>query len=100
MVHKKAARLGLANIETKCAADPSEVESESIDVVMLYDIFHLLGDQNGVLKGLHRSLKPDGVLSFSDHHMKEAEIVKRLAEGGLFELAEKGKYTHRFVKCR
>ena len=98
LVQKKAAKRGLTNIEPICTADPGGVESESIDVVLLYDTFHMLGDQDGVLKGLHRALRPDGVLSFSDHHMKEAEIVKRLTVGGLFELAEKGKYTYRFAK--
>jgi ubiquinone/menaquinone biosynthesis C-methylase UbiE len=97
-VHRKAAKRGLTNIERICAADPSGVESESIEVVLLYDTFHMLGDQDGVLKELHRVLTLDGVLSFSDHHMKDAEIVTNVTAGGLFELAERGKYTYRFVK--
>ena len=48
-VQKKAAKRGLTTIEPICAADPSGVESESIDVVLLYDTFHMLGDQDGVL---------------------------------------------------
>jgi ubiquinone/menaquinone biosynthesis C-methylase UbiE len=98
VVQKKAAKRGLINIEPICAADPSGVESESIDVVLLYDTFHMLGDQDGVLRELHRALTPDGVMSFSDHHMKDAEIVERVTAGGLFELTEKGKYTYRFAK--
>jgi ubiquinone/menaquinone biosynthesis C-methylase UbiE len=97
-VQKKAAKRGLNNIETMCAADPSGVAAESVDVVLLYDTFHTLGDQDGVLKGLHRALTPDGVLSFSDRHMKEDDIVEKVTTGDLFELAEKGKYTYRFVK--
>ncbi|MDI6886277.1 MAG: methyltransferase domain-containing protein [archaeon] len=49
-----------------------------VDVVLLYDTFHTLGDPNGVLEELHRVLKPDGILSFSDHHMKENEIVSEV----------------------
>ena len=98
VVQKKAAKRGLANIETTCAADPSGLPTGSVDVVLLYDTFHMLSDQDAVLKGLHRALKPDGVLSFSDHHMKEDEIVQRVTKGDLFELAEKGKYTYCFVK--
>jgi len=98
MVQKKAAKRGLTHIETVCAADPSGVAAQSVDVVLLYDTFHTLSDQDGVLEGLHRALRPDGVLSFSDHHMKADEIVEKLTKSGLFELAEKGKYTYRFVK--
>jgi len=97
-VQKKAAKRGLTNIETVCAADPSGVAAESVDVVLFYDTFHMLSDQDGVLKGLHRALTPDGVLSFSDHHMKAHDIVDKVTKGDLFELAEKGKYTYRFVK--
>ena len=98
VVQKKAAKRGLNNIETMCAADPSGVASESVDVVLLYDTFHILSDQDGVLRGLHRALTPDGVLSFSDHHMKADDIVEKVTKGDLFELAEKGRYTYRFVK--
>ena len=98
-VQKKAAERGLTNIETMCAADPSGLPDGSVDVALLYDTFHMLSDRDAVLRGLHRALKPDGVLSFSDHHMKEAEIVKTVTEGGLFELAEKGKYTYRFARA-
>jgi ubiquinone/menaquinone biosynthesis C-methylase UbiE len=58
VVQKKATKRGLANIEPICAADPSGVESASIDVVLLYDTFHMVGDQDGVLKELHRALTP------------------------------------------
>lgn len=97
-IQKKAAKRGLTNIETMCAPDPSGVAAESVDVVLFYDTFHMLGDQDGVLKGLHRALTPDGVLSFSDHHMKADDIVEKVTKGDLFELSEKGKYTYRFVK--
>jgi ubiquinone/menaquinone biosynthesis C-methylase UbiE len=99
VVQRKAAKHGLANIETMCAADPSGLAPESVDVVLLYDTFHMLSNQDAVLKGLHRALTPDGVLSFSDHHMKEAEIVESVTKGGLFELVEKGKHTYRFAKA-
>ena len=98
VVQKKAAKRGLNNIETMCAANPSGVAGESVDVVLFYDTFHVLSDQDGVLRGLHRALTPDGVLYFSDHHMKEDEIVQRVTKGDLFELAEKGRYMYRFVK--
>jgi SAM-dependent methyltransferase len=70
----------------------------SVDVVLLYDIFHALSDPNRVLEELHRVLKHDGILSFSDHHMKENEIISKITNRGLFKLSGKGKNTYTFLK--
>jgi len=51
-----------------------------------------------VLEELRRVLKPDGILSFSDHHMKENEIVSKVTSRGLFRLSRKGKRTYSFSK--
>jgi ubiquinone/menaquinone biosynthesis C-methylase UbiE len=64
----------------------------------LYDIFHDLSDPNEILKELHRVLKPDGVLSFSDHHLKEDEIVSGVSNSGLFSLSKRGQRTYSFLK--
>ncbi|RLG29871.1 SAM-dependent methyltransferase, partial [Methanosarcinales archaeon] len=56
-------------------------------------------DPDSVLEELRRVLKPDGILSFSDHHLKEAEIVSRVTEGGLFKLLEKSRKTCSFLCC-
>jgi ubiquinone/menaquinone biosynthesis C-methylase UbiE len=69
----------------------------SVDAVILYDTFHNFGDPNGVLEELYRVLKPKGILSFSDHHMKENEIESKVTNGGLFRLLRKGKKTYSFL---
>jgi SAM-dependent methyltransferase len=97
-VRRRSQRRGLANVDALCAADPTALAAGSIDVVLFYDTFHMLGDPDGVLRGLHKVLKPDGVLSLSDHHMVEADIVERVTRAGLFELAEKCKRSYRFVR--
>jgi len=72
---------------------------ESIDVVLLYDILHDLSEPDKILTELYRVLKPDGVLSFNDHHMKiESEIMSKLTGKGLFKLSSKGKKAHSFTK--
>jgi len=43
-------------------------------------------------------LKPDGILSFSDHHMKEKEIVAEVTKSRLFRLSRKGQRTYTFLK--
>jgi ubiquinone/menaquinone biosynthesis C-methylase UbiE len=88
----------LANVETILSDCQIGLSDNSLDVVLLYDIFHDLGDPNKILKELHRVLKPDGVLSFSDHHLKEDEIVSGVTNSGFFGLWKKGQRTYGFLK--
>jgi len=92
-----ASRKQLTNVETICSDCKTELPDNSVDVVLFYDTFHTLGDPDRVLEELRRVLRPNGILSFSDHHMKEDEIVSRLTNRGLFRLARKGSRTYTFV---
>jgi len=93
-----ASKKRLANVETILSDCQTGLPDNSLDVVLLYDIFHHLGDRDRVLKELHRILKPDGILSFSDHHMKENEIAAEVTNSGLFRLSRKGERTYTFLK--
>lgn len=93
-----ASKRRLTNVETICSDCATGLENAAMDVVLLYDIFHHLSDPQAVLKELHRVLKPDGILSFSDHHMKEDEILSKITDKGLFKLSRKAKKTYRFSK--
>lgn len=98
-VKKMAEKNRLTNVETILSSCKTGLPDDSIDVVLLYDTFHDITDPNGVLEELHRVLKPHGVLSFSDHHMKENDIVSEVTNRGLFKLLKKGVETHSFVKA-
>ena len=76
----------------------TSLPDRSIDVVLLYDIFHHLDKPDKILKELHRILNPKGILSFSDHHMEEDEIVSGVTDSGLFVKSKIGKKTYSFVK--
>jgi sugar phosphate isomerase/epimerase len=65
---------------------------------MMYDTFHDLADPDGVLEELNRVLKPHGILSFSDHHMKENDITSGITKKGLFRLLKKQAKTYSFAK--
>lgn len=97
-VQQLASSKGLANVQTILSDCATGLPDASIDVVLLYDIFHMLGDPDGILKELHRVLAPDGILSFSDHHMKEDKIISRVTSGGLFKMVKKGTKTYGFAK--
>ena len=98
MVKRLTAKKKLQNVETILSDCKTGLPDNSIDVVLLYDVFHDLEDQDSVLKELHRVLKPEGTLSFSDHHLKETEITSKIASQALFRLVKKGQYTYSFAK--
>ncbi|MDY6794697.1 MAG: class I SAM-dependent methyltransferase [Actinomycetota bacterium] len=99
-VLRKMERKGIANIEIIESDCSTGLPDGSVDLVLFYDIFHMLDDPGWVLKELNRVLKPGSILSASDHHMKEADIVSGIQKGGLFELTGSGKKTCSFRKTR
>jgi ubiquinone/menaquinone biosynthesis C-methylase UbiE len=97
-VQKIALREKIENLETIHSDRETGLPDNSLDVVLLYDVFHGLSNPDGVLEEIHRVLKPDGILSFSDHHISEDEIISRVTETGLFRLSGKGNKTYSFLR--
>jgi len=97
-VKDSVSKYNLLNVKTICSDCKTGLPDNSIDTVLLYDAFHELSHPNRVLKELYRVLKSKGILSFSDHHMKEDEIVSKLTDKDLFRLLSKGKRTYSFLK--
>ena len=97
-VKNKAEKRGLKNIETICSDCATGLKEVSIDVILLYDVFHHFSNPEEILKELYRVLKPSGILSFSDHHLNEAEIVSGVTKDRFFELSGKGKKIYKFIK--
>jgi len=85
-------------VETILSDCQTGLPDKALDAVLLYDAFHHLSAPEAVLKELNRVLKPAGILSFGDHHMKESEIVSRVTNGRLFRLSRKGQRTYTFLK--
>ncbi len=88
----------LTNVETIHSDCPTGLPDRSVDVVMLYDIFHMLDNPLAILTELHRVLKPGRTLSVSDHHMRQDAIVSGITNSHLFQLATRGKHTYNFAK--
>jgi ubiquinone/menaquinone biosynthesis C-methylase UbiE len=98
MAQRIASKRQMTNVETILSDCKTGLPNNSIDVVLLYDTFHDLNNPDAVLEELHRVLKSNGILSFSDHHMKEDEIVSKVTNKGLFRLSKRGERTYSFVK--
>lgn len=97
-VKSLADRKWLTNVETIHSDGATGLPDNSLDAVLLYDTLHDLQKPDEVLAELHRVLKPRGILSLSDHHLKGEEIVAKVTSGGLFALAHKGEKTHNFSR--
>jgi ubiquinone/menaquinone biosynthesis C-methylase UbiE len=98
-VKRIAAGQGLENIKTIESDCSTGLPAHSVDTILLYDVFHDLDHPDDVLQELHRILKSGGVLSFSDHHLKEGQVLARVTEAGLFRFLRKGRKTYSFAKA-
>jgi ubiquinone/menaquinone biosynthesis C-methylase UbiE len=97
-IQQKATRKGLKNVETIQSDCATGLPDKSIDIVFLHDIYHDLTEPAKVLEELHRVLKPAGIISFNDHHIKGDNAVAELEKNGLFKHTRKGKKIHIFSK--
>jgi ubiquinone/menaquinone biosynthesis C-methylase UbiE len=97
-VRALAHRRQLDNVETIQSDCRTGLPDSSVDVVLLYDVFHMLGEPDAVLTELHRVLEKNGTLSLHDPHMREEDLVSRITQGQRFALAQKGERTYRFAK--
>lgn len=97
-VQKKATRKGIKNLKTIESDCNTGLPDNHVDVALLYDTYHDLSRPDEVMRELYRVLKSTGTLSFSDHHMKEQDILTKVTRPGMFKLSKKGKKTYSFEK--
>jgi ubiquinone/menaquinone biosynthesis C-methylase UbiE len=89
---------GLENVKTIHSDCKTGLPDQSIDVVLLYDTYHDLSNPDEVLQEIKRILKPEGILSFSDHHMTDPAIREKITKDNLFSLLKKNNKTYTFSK--
>jgi len=96
---RKAEAKGFTNIKRMETSGQLKIdlEEESIDVVLLYDVLHhyyfpRARDRGRILQEVHRVLKPNGFVSFYPgdpevyHSYRELEIIERQIENANFYL--------------
>jgi ubiquinone/menaquinone biosynthesis C-methylase UbiE len=98
IVQNLSSKMNLMNVKTIHSDCKTGLPDKSLNVVLLYDTFHDLSKPDDVLKEIHRVIRSNGILSFSDHHMKDEEIVSKVTKDGLFKLLRKGERTYSFLK--
>jgi ubiquinone/menaquinone biosynthesis C-methylase UbiE len=89
-VSKRAAKGNLANIKTILSDRDTGLPDESVDVILLYDTFHLVQDKQALLEELHRVLKPGGFLSADHMHTSRDDFLETMQAGDLFSFQSQG----------
>jgi ubiquinone/menaquinone biosynthesis C-methylase UbiE len=97
-VKKKARTIEYDNIETIQTDYDTGLDNESINVVICFEMFHGVLNKKNLIKKFHRVLKPNSMLSFDDHKMKEDTIIDFITSDGLFKLSEKKGKQYNFIK--
>lgn len=100
MTRDRASKLGLDNVETILSDCDSGLPAHTVDVALLYDVYHDLAYPTVVLTELRRVLKPDGTLSCHDHHLGTDVLKRKIESSGLFRLSKAGVRTLSFAPQR
>ena len=97
-INRRASKRGLKNIYTILTDCDTNLDENSIDVVICFDALHAIENITSIIKEFHRVLKPNAILSVDDHHSKEDEIISKVRDNGVFELKEKKEKMFIFIK--
>lgn len=89
-IERISRKKGIGNIETINSDCRTGLPGKSIDLVLLYDIYHDLSEPERVLNEIHRVLKPEGILSFNDHHLADDDIKGIFSRSKKFQFLRKG----------
>ena len=93
-----ASKKNLNNVETILSDGKTGLPDTSMDFVLLYDVLHHLSRPEDTLGEIYRVLKPEGILSMSDHHIEDDDIIRTITAPGTFKLLKRDKITFSFVK--
>lgn len=96
-VSRMAQERGLTNLEVIQTNMNTGLAEESIDVILLFDVFHMFSQPKAILNELARVIKPNGVLAVNDHHLIKAEILTGITAGGHFTLVSETPHNYIFA---
>lgn len=88
-LEKKAAKQGMDNIHTITSACETGLADGSMDVVMFFDLLHMLSEPDKVVAELRRVLKASGKLWVNCHHLTDEDIKECITRHGLFRFAKR-----------
>ncbi len=96
-VEKSINEHGLNNIKLVPGDRFENLPDKSMDMILLYDVLHKFKKAPEVLAGIKRVLKPEGILSVSDHHLRESTVFEKVTTRALFVHASHTRWTIEFT---
>ncbi len=93
----RVTKAGLTNVTTLLSNGATGLRYNTVDVVLLYDIFHSLEEPDVTLDELRRVLRPSGILSAHDHHLQGVALTRAIESSGLFHMTHVGALTLTFA---
>ena len=89
---KRLEAAGYSNFELVLAHDyDTGIADNTADIVFAIDMFHHVSDTNACLQELFRIAKPKALLIFSGGHMLRSRLKGKVAQSGIWELAQERK---------
>jgi ubiquinone/menaquinone biosynthesis C-methylase UbiE len=97
-VEKRALKSGFTNVETIQSDLITGLPDEHLDFALLIDVYTWVDDKIGLLKEIHRILRPDGKLVFLIDHVSPEGCKTTVRESGLFRFILQEENVLRYEK--
>ena len=85
-VKKRVEQESLNNVTAILSGQETGLSDESIDYVLLIDVFTWISDKDELLRELYRVLKDSGTLAVLIDHMRPANFIEVIERNGLFTI--------------
>ena len=83
---ERAAHAGLGNLETILSGLENGLPDQSVDIILLIDVYTWIPDKQALLEEFHRTLKSEGRLIILIDHDSPEGCKRDVAQSELFEL--------------
>ncbi len=98
-IQKKIKKYNLNNIETVKTDCAMDIEDNSIDIIICFDVFHAFeAKEESILREFSRVLNKNGFLLMNDHHYKGDELLSKVLNHKIFDLSRKKDDLYYFSK--
>ena len=88
-VEKKIRKKGITNIATILSDRDTGLPDESVDVTLLYGVFHMIKDRRALLSEAQRVAESDGTLSIAVGHQEVEDVIEIVEDHGAFYLKDR-----------